>query len=60
MPHAQSDAVKAAHSELANCAAPYDHSDGNFYGSWATMESTVYIERTPAQLGDAANTDVIF
>ena len=36
-------------------------SDGNFYGSWvATRESTVYIERTPAQLGNAANTDVIF
>jgi hypothetical protein len=43
MPHAQSDAVKAAHSELANCAAPYDHSDGNFDGSWATKESPVFL-----------------
>ena len=43
MPHAQSDDVKAAHSELTNFCPPYDHSDGNFDGSWATRESPGFL-----------------
>ena len=60
MPHAQSDDVKAAHLELTNLCPPYEHLDGNFDGSWATMESPVFIQRTTPQLGNTANTNVIF